>query len=55
MPLDRAKTVHHNRWTDYTLRQLDDEEWRATTNDANSGQDAAGVTTTIRPDPHLKI
>ena len=45
-PLDRAKTVHHSRRTDYTLRQFDGEDWRAATNDANNGRDAARVTTT---------
>ena len=54
-PLDRAKAVHHRRWTDYTLRQFDDEAWRTATNDANNGRDAARVTTTTRPAPHLKI
>ena len=53
-PLDRAKTVHHSHWTDYALRQFDDEYWRAATNDANNGQDAARAATTTRPDPRLK-
>ena len=54
-PLDRSKTIHHSRWTDYTLHQFDDEEWHAATNDANNGQDAARATATTRPDPHLII
>ena len=53
-PLDRAKTVHHIRWTDYTLRQFNDEKWRAATNDVNNSQDAARVTTATRPDSHPK-
>ena len=54
MPLDQAKTVHHSRWTDYLLRQFDDEEWRAATNEANNSQDATRVTIATRPDPYLK-